>query len=187
LASRRGRLIVIAGPSGVGKGSVVKELLDRDPSLALSTSVTTRPPRAAEREGEDYFFVSTDRFEQMLDAGEFLEWARVFDHYYGTPAKAVEENLAAGREVLLEIDVQGAKQIRERVPDALMILLAPPSLDELRTRLRRRGTESEDKIERRMADAVHALAERYRFDQVVVNDDLQEASSQVAAIIEASR
>jgi guanylate kinase len=187
LASRRGRLIVIAGPSGVGKGSLVKELLQRDPTLALSTSVTTRPPRAAEREGEDYFFVSTGRFEQMVDAGQLLEWAPVFDHYYGTPADAVEAQLAAGRDVILEIDVQGAKQIRERLPDALMILLAPPSIEELTKRLRRRGTESEDKIERRMADAVHELAERDRFDRVVVNDDLQQASSQVAAIIEASR
>jgi len=187
LASRRGSLVVIAGPSGVGKGSLVKELLDRDPTLALSTSVTTRPPRAAEREGRDYYFVSTDRFEQMVDAGELLEWAPVFDHYYGTPAGAVEDYRSAGRDVILEIDVQGAKQIRERVPDALLILLAPPSIEELTTRLRGRGTESEDKIERRMADALDELAERGRFDHVVINDDLQQASSQVAAIIEASR
>lgn len=166
---------------------MVQELLDRDANLSLSISVTTRPPRAAEREGEDYFFVSTGRFEQMVDAGELLEWAQVFDHYYGTPAEAVQTALQAGRDVILEIDVQGAKQIRDRMPDALMILLAPPSIEELRTRLRRRGTESEDKIERRVADAVNELAERDRFDRVVVNDDLEEASSQVAAIIESSR
>ena len=178
---------MIAGPSGVGKGSLVKELLGRDPALTLSVSVTTRPPRAAEREGEDYFFVSTPRFEEMVDAGELLEWARVFDHYYGTPSAAVEARLASGRDVILEIDVQVAQQIRDREPDALMILLAPPTMEELTKRLRRRGTESEDKIERRMADAAHELAERDRFDRVVVNDDLERASSQVAAIIEASR
>jgi guanylate kinase len=184
---QRGNLIVIAGPSGVGKGSVVKELLSRDAgSLALSVSATTRPPRAAEREGEDYDFVSTGRFEQLVDRGEMLEWASVFDHFYGTPAEFVEQQREGGRDVILEIDVQGAKQVRERVPDAILILLEPPSMEELARRLRDRGTESEDKIERRMAEAVRALDQRTIFDHVVVNDDLERASSQVAAIIESS-
>jgi guanylate kinase len=183
---RRGNLIVIAGPSGVGKGSVVKALLAKDPDLALSISATTRPPRAAEREGEDYHFVSTGRFEQLVDQGEMLEWASVFDHFYGTPAAFVQAQREAGRNVILEIDVQGAKQVREGVPDAILILLEPPSMEELARRLRDRGTEPEEKIERRLAEAVRELDQRALFDHVVVNDDLDRASSQVAAIIEGS-
>jgi guanylate kinase len=196
VATRRGNLIVIAGPSGVGKGSVVQELLARarsedpataTPSLALSVSATTRPPRAAEREGKDYFFVSSARFDQLVDEGALLEWASVFDHFYGTPAAFVEEQRDAGRDVLLEIDVQGARQVRERVPDAILILLEPPSMQELGRRLRGRGTESPAKIERRLVEAFRELDQRDIFDHTVVNDDLERASSQVAAIIEASR
>ncbi len=179
---------MIAGPSGVGKGSVVKELLAREPrDLALSVSATTRPPRAAEREGEDYFFVSSSRFEQLVDEGDMLEWASVFGHFYGTPAGFVQEQREAGRDVILEIDVQGAEQIRDRVPEAIMILLEPPSMEELARRLRERGTESEEKVEQRMVEAGRELDQRGIFDHVVVNDDLERASSQVADIIDSSR
>jgi guanylate kinase len=189
LASPRGNLIVIAGPSGVGKGSVVKELLAKHPggSLVLSVSVTTRPPRAAETEGVDYRFVSTGQFEQMVDEGQMLEWASVYGHFYGTPAAFAEEQRDAGRDVLLEIDVQGARQVRERVPDAILILLTPPSMEALAERLRGRATENEEKIATRLAEAERELAEVDLFDHVVVNDDLGTASSQVAAIIETSR
>jgi guanylate kinase len=188
LASRRGNLIVIAGPSGVGKGSVVKELLARDPGrLILSMSATTRPPRAAEADGVDYAFVSTNRFEQMVDEGQMLEWAAVFDHFYGTPVAGVEAARDGGRDVILEIDVQGAGQVRDRVDDAILILLVPPSMEALAERLRGRATENEEKIARRLAEAERELAQAERFDHIVVNDDLETASSQVAAIIEASR
>jgi guanylate kinase len=189
LASRRGNLIVIAGPSGVGKGSVVKELLSRSAKadLTLSISATTRPPRAAEVDEVDYFFMSTARFEQLVDEGSMLEWASVFDHFYGTPRAYVEEMREAGRDIILEIDVQGARQIRDRVPDAILILLRPPSLDALAERLRGRATENEEKIGRRLAEAEREMAQAEWFDHEVVNDDLETASSQVAAIIEASR
>jgi guanylate kinase len=188
LSERRGRLIVIAGPSGVGKGSVVKQLLSGDPQhLALSVSVTTRAPRVDEVDGRDYVFVTWERFEQMLSRDELLEWAEVFGNRYGTPRGPVDEILTAGKDVILEIDVQGAKQVKDHVEDAILILLEPPSLEELARRLRGRGTESEDKIGRRLAAAELELSERDRFHHVVVNDDLQRAASQVAAIIETSR
>jgi len=179
---------VIAGPSGVGKGSVVQELLGRDPrQLVLSISATTRPPRAAEVDGVDYAFVSTDRFEQMVDDGTMLEWASVFGHFYGTPAASVETARANGQDVILEIDVEGARQVRERVADAILILLVPPSMEALAERLRKRATENEEKISTRLAEAERELAQADRFDHMVVNDDLETASAQVAAIIEASR
>jgi guanylate kinase len=188
LASRRGNLFVIAGPSGVGKGSVVKELLARDPSsLVLSVSATTRPPRAAEAHDVDYYFVSTDHFDRMVDEGAMLEWASVFDHFYGTPADFVEEQRASGRDVILEIDVQGASQVHGRVPDAVLILLKPPSMDELARRLRGRGTESEEKIARRLDEATRELANAGWFDHVIINDDLERTVAEVAAIIEAAR
>ncbi len=179
---------MIAGPSGVGKGSVVRQVLARDPSrLALSVSATTRPPRAAEVDGIDYAFVSTDRFEQMVDEGTMLEWASVFDHFYGTPAADVEAARGEGRDVILEIDVEGARQVRGRVDDAILILLVPPTMQALADRLRTRGTENEEKIARRLAEAERELAREDLFDHTVVNDDLEAASMQVAAIIEASR
>jgi guanylate kinase len=188
LAERRGRLIVIAGPSGVGKGSVVQELLSRDPGgLALSISATTRAPRAGEVDGRDYLFVTEERFHEMVDAGELLEWAEVFDHRYGTPKNYVEAQLEHGTDVLLEIDVVGAAEVRRVHPEALLILLAPPSMEELTRRLRGRGTETDDKIARRLAKAAWELDQASWFDHTVVNDDLLHASSQVAAIIEASR
>jgi guanylate kinase len=186
LASQRGKLIVIAGPSGVGKGSVVKQLLSQMGSrLALSISVTTRKPRASEAPGHDYYFVQDEAFQGLIDSDGLLEWAEVFGNRYGTPRSFVEQQREAGRDVLLEIDVQGARQVRQRVPDAVLILLKPPSLEELARRLRGRGTESEPKIALRLSEATRELAQADVFDHEVVNDDLLRASSQVADIIEA--
>ena len=179
---------MIAGPSGVGKGSVVDGLLARDPEgLALSVSVTTRAPRPNERDGVDYRFVSDEVFDQRIADDAFLEWAEVVGHRSGTPRDEAEGALDAGRDVILEIDVQGARQVRDRVPGALLIFLAPPSLDELERRLRGRGTESEERIALRLATAEEELAQRSWFDHVVVNDRLQRAIDEVAAIIQASR
>lgn len=179
---------MIAGPSGVGKGSIVAHLLERDPDrLALSVSATTRGPRSSEVEGVHYRFVSDDAFDAMIRRAELLEWAEVVGHRSGTPRREVDAMLASGRDVVLEIDVQGARQIRDLVPDAVLIFVAPPSLEELERRLRARGTESEERIALRLATASEELDERERFDHVVVNDDLTTASSQVAAIIDASR
>jgi guanylate kinase len=179
---------VIAGPSGVGKGSVVRRLLSSDPEgLVLSVSATTRPPREGEVDGRDYRFVSPQEFRAMVERGELLEWAEVFGHLYGTPAPFVQEQRRAGHDVLLEIDVQGAGQVRLVAPDAVLVLLEPPSLEELGRRLKGRGTELDATIAERLSKAEWELSQGERFDHVVVNDDLERASSQVAAIIEASR
>ena len=179
---------MIAGPSGVGKGSVVKRLLDADPDrLAYSVSVKTRAPRPIEQHGRDYFFISEDEFDGMIERDQLLEWAPFVDHRSGTPRAFVDEQLSAGRDVILEIDVKGAGQVRDRVPGALLIFLAPPSMDELERRLRGRRTEDEGRIARRLATAAWEMNQTDWFDHVVVNDDLGRASSQVAAIIEASR
>jgi guanylate kinase len=180
---------VIAGPSGVGKGTVVRTVRSRVPGdLVLSVSATTRPPRAGEVDGIDYFFVDAAGFDRMVADGEMLEWAEVFHgHRYGTPAGPVELHRDAGRDVLLEIDVEGARWVRERVPDAVLILLEPPSPGELERRLRSRGTESDASIEERLAKAAWELEQGDLFDHAIVNDDVERASSQVAAIIEASR
>ena len=153
MASRRGRLIVIAGPSGVGKGSIVQRLLSHLEELVLSVSATTRIPRPSEVDGRDYTFLDEGTFRGLAARGGLLEWADVFGNLYGTPAAPVEQQLRAGRDVLLEIDVQGAAQVRERAPDALMIFLAPPSLADLESRLRGRGTESDDRITGRLEKA----------------------------------
>jgi guanylate kinase len=179
---------VIAGPSGVGKGSVVRRLLSRDPEgLALSVSVTTRAPRPSEVDGRDYFFVSDRDFDLMVANDGLLEWAPVVGHRSGTPKAFVERERAHGKDVLLEIDVKGAGQVRDRVPEAALIFLEPPSMRELEARLRGRETEREDGIRTRLETAAWELTQRDWFDHVVVNDDLERASSQVAAIIEASR
>ena len=192
MASRRGKLIVIAGPSGVGKGSVVRRLLDRDRAdghdrLAYSISVKTRAPRANERDGREYHFISEAAFDAMLQNDELLEWAPFVDHRSGTPRRFVEDSLAAGRDVILEIDVKGAEQVRAEVPDATLIFLAPPSMEELERRLRGRGTEDDERIARRLETAAWEMTQRDWFDHVVVNDHLERAADEVAAIIEASR
>jgi guanylate kinase len=186
-AIRTGTLLVLAGPSGVGKGSIVRELVARDPTISLSVSVTTRPPRPGEVDGVDYFFVDEDAFDRMVDAGELLEWAEIVGHRSGTPRGFVEDRLAEGRHVLLEIDVVGASQVRERVPGAILIFVEPPSLEELERRLRGRGTETEEAIRLRLETAAWELTQRSWFDQVVVNDELERAADAVTAIIEASR
>ena len=185
---RRGTLIVLAGPSGVGKGSVVQRLRSRYPEgLVLSVSVTTRGPRPGEVDGVDYFFITDEAFDRLIEEGALLEWAEIVGHRSGTPAAFVEENLAAGRDVVLEIDVKGATQIRAQVPEAVQVFLVPPSFDELERRLRGRGTEDEERVARRLDTARWELQQEGWFDERVVNDDLDRATDEVAAIIERSR
>ena len=160
---------------------------DLDSDLYVSVSVTTRRPRATERDGVDYFFIDDEGFDRLIADGELLEWAEIFGHRSGTPARPIRDVRREGRDALLEIDVQGAGIVRRQVPDAVLILLVPPSLAELERRLRTRATEDEDKLARRLARAEEEIAEAERFDHVIVNDDVERASSQVAAIIEASR
>jgi guanylate kinase len=182
-ASARGSLIVIAAPSGAGKTTLVHGLLERMPELRFSTSYTTRKPRPKERDGIDYFFVSEDEFRRMIEADEFLEHALVFDHWYGTGRHYVESLRAQGLPVLLEIDWQGARQVRQRAPDARTIFIVPPSIPELERRLRGRGTDSEAVIARRLRDSVSDLGHWNEFDYVIVNDDLARAVDDLAGIV----
>lgn len=179
----RGKLVVIAAPSGAGKTTLVHALLAREPSLAFSVSYTTRPQRPAEIDGEDYFFVDEATFETMRERGEFLESARVFDHCYGTSRTYIDRMRAEGQTVLLEIDWQGAQQIRANDAEAISIFIMPPSKSELERRLRGRGTDSEAVVARRLADAVGDMGHWQEFDYVVVNDDLAAATDALSAIL----
>lgn len=180
---RRGRLIVLSAPSGAGKTTLVRELLARSPDLRFSVSYTTRKPRSAEVPGLDYFFVDDEEFAAMLAQDAFLEHATVFDHRYGTSRAHVEERLAAGHSVLLEIDWQGARQVRQRAPEALTVFILPPSVEELERRLRGRGTDTPATIERRLADALSDMAHWSEFDYVVVNEDAAKAAEELLGII----
>lgn len=174
---------MVSGPSGSGKSTIVRELLERL-DVEFSVSVTTRLPRPGERHGEHYNFISRRDFEAMIDNNELLEWAVYNNRFYGTPAIPIEEALAAGRDILLEIEIQGARQVREHKPDAVMFFIAPPSLDELELRLRRRGDTSEDDIEDRLQIAESEIAEAPTlFDHVVVNENLDQAISEMVGLI----
>jgi guanylate kinase len=181
--SKRGRLIVIAAPSGAGKTTLVRALLQRVPELRFSISYTTRPMRPSERPGIDYFFVTFEQFKQMIEQGAFLEHARVFDHWYGTGKEHVNALLESGVTVLLEIDWQGARQVRQRAPDAITIFILPPSVAELERRLRGRATDSEETIRRRLRDALGDIGHWAEFDYALVNDDVESAADQLAAIV----
>jgi guanylate kinase len=179
----RGKLFVIAAPSGAGKTSLVRALMERRPALRFSISYTTRPQRPTERHGHDYFFVAKDAFERMVAAGEFLEHARVFDNYYGTSRAQVEQLLAAGQDVLLEIDWQGAQQIRRTLPECRSIFVLPPSREALEQRLRNRATDSDEVIARRLRDSLADLSHWNEFDYIVVNDDFARATADLEAIV----
>lgn len=180
----RGRLFVIAAPSGAGKTSLVEALLARRPQLRLSVSHTTRAPRPTEQEGREYFFVSTEEFGKFVEAKHFLEHAQVFDHHYGTGRAAVEEALASGHNVILEIDWQGARQVRASLPECVSVFILPPSRDALDERLRKRRTESDAAIARRLADAVADMSHWSEFDYVVVNDDFERAVADLTRIVD---
>ena len=177
------KLIIITGPSGVGKGTVVKELLDRNKDIWLSISATTRNPRIGEKDGENYYFISDEKFKDMIDKKEFLEWAQFAGNYYGTPLSTVNEKIEKGFIVLLEIEVEGAKQIKEKFPEALSIFLLPPSKAELEKRIRNRGTEKEEAIDRRLSRANYEIASSDSFDYVLTNHDVDETVKGVFKII----
>jgi guanylate kinase len=173
--SPAGRLTVLSGPSGVGKGTLVRGLMERHPQLWLSVSATTRSAREGEVQGEHYFFLSQERFQELVKEGGFLEWATFAGHHYGTPRGAVERRLATGQPVLLEIELEGARQVRRSFPAGLQIFVAPPSFQELERRIRGRGTDTEEAIQRRLARAREELAAAGEFDAVLVNADLETA------------
>ena len=177
------KLIIITGPSVVGKGTVVKELLDRNKDIWLSISATTRNPRVGEKDGLNYYFISVERFKDMIDKKEFLEWAQFAGNYYGTPLSTVNEKIEKGFIVLLEIEVEGAKQIKEKFPESLSIFLLPPSKEELEKRIRNRGTEKEEAIDRRLSRANYEIASSDQFDFVLTNHYVDETVKAVFKII----
>lgn len=179
-----GKIVIISGPSGVGKGTIVKALLAKYPNLTLSVSATTRAPREGEEHGREYYFISKSDFEERIEKGEMLEYARYVDNYYGTPADAVENRLAEGKGVILEIEVQGARQVMNKRPDAVSIFILPPDKQALIDRLHGRGTEPEEVIQKRVAMALSELdaASDYRYN--VVNDQLEQAIDEVVAILQ---
>jgi len=183
MSGKRGKLFVIAAPSGAGKTSLVRALMQRRPALRFSISYTTRKQRPTERDEHDYFFVDKEKFERMVAAGEFLEHARVFDNYYGTSRQQVVQLLDEGQDVLLEIDWQGAQQIRRALPECRSIFVLPPSREALEQRLRGRGTDSDEVIARRLRDSLADLSHWNEFDYIVVNDDFDRATADLEAIV----
>jgi guanylate kinase len=183
-SGRTGRLTVLSGPSGVGKGSVIDVVRRRHPDVWLSVSVTTRAPRPGEVDGVQYHFVPADEFARMVAGGELLEHAVYAGSAYGTPRRPVEEKLAAGVPALLEIELQGARQVRAAMPEAQLVFLAPPSFDELARRLSGRGTEDPERVRKRLDLARIEMAAEDEFDVVVVNDDLEEAADRLVALLE---
>ena len=183
---RKGLLVVVSGPSGAGKGTICQALLEKTP-LAYSVSATTRKPRAGEVDGESYYFLSVEAFEEMIEKDELLEWAKVYDNYYGTPLKKVEEKLAAGEDILLEIDTQGAMKVREKFPEGVYIFILPPSLTELERRIRGRDTETEDVLQKRLAAAIGEIEAGKCYKYVVTNDEVDGAVESVCAILAAER
>lgn len=183
MTATRGKLFVIAAPSGAGKTSLARALMERRPALRFSISYTTRRQRPNERDGHDYFFVDKPRFERMAAAGEFLEHARVFDNYYGTSRAQVERLLNEGQDVLLEIDWQGAQQIRSTLAECRTIFVLPPSRTELELRLRGRGTDTDEVIARRLRDSIADLSHWDEFDYIVINDDFARATGDLDAIV----
>ena len=183
-----GSIVVVAGPTAVGKGTINRLIIEQHDDIDMSVSATTRPPRPGEVDGVDYHFVDDERFDQMIELGQLLEWATVHGHHrYGTPQAGVESQRDAGKTVILEIDVQGARQIRSRLPDALFIFIAPPSFDELAKRLAGRGTETAEEQMTRLATATREMAAKDEFDAVVVNDVVEKAAEKVVDLIVAHR
>jgi guanylate kinase len=182
-----GKLYIISAPSGAGKTSLVKRLVAEVDDLSVSVSHTTRAMRSGEQDGVDYFFVSVDEFKAMIERQAFLEHAQVFDNFYGTAQQTVEDNLAQGLDVILEIDWQGAQQVRRMLPDSLSIFILPPSISVLSQRLQNRGQDNPEVIARRMRDAVTEMSHYPEFDYLIVNDDFGVAFSQLKSIITANR
>jgi len=180
-------MVIISAPSGSGKSTLVRRLIASLPDLAFSVSYTTRPRRTSEKEGRDYFFVTRKRFERMIAAGDFIEWAEVFGHLYGTSKGQIEKALKAGRDVLLDIDVQGHQQVKQRLPEALSVFVMPPSFQELKRRLTHRHSDAPQVIERRLATARQEIAHWPEYDHLVVNDRLGPATQALRAIVRAGR
>ncbi|MBR4153031.1 MAG: guanylate kinase [Selenomonadaceae bacterium] len=183
----KGLLIVISGASGTGKGTICKKLLADLPEVAYSISATTRTPRPGEVDGREYYFLSVDEFKSWISEGKFLEYAEVYGNFYGTPLNKIEERLNRGEDIILEIDVQGALNVKKKCPDGVYIFLLPPSLEELKNRIEGRGTETPESLSRRLKNAVSEIKIGLEYDYVVVNDTIDNAAAQIKAILTAER
>jgi guanylate kinase len=183
----KGNLIIISSPSGGGKGTLIKEILKSVSRIGYSVSFTTRAARAGEENARHYFFVGEERFKELIDEGEFLEYAEVHGHFYGTSIKQVQGEIELGRDIILEIDVQGAESVRKKIPEAVSIFILPPSFEVLRQRLIARGTDTPQELEVRLRNAPNELRQYSSFDYVIINDQVERAARQLAAIIHAER
>lgn len=187
ITNDKGLLLVISGPSGTGKGTVCKRLLEKNENIFLSVSATTRKPREGEIDGVSYHFYDEDKFKNLIAKNQFIEWAAFCDNYYGTPKAPVEENINKGKDVLLEIEIEGAMKVRSKYPEGVYIFLFPPSIETLADRLRGRGTETEDVIAKRLERAKQELEMCTKYNYYVVNDDLEKAVQEIEAIIVAEK
>lgn len=183
MLNRKGLLLVVSGPSGAGKGTICKALLNKNDQIKLSVSATTRKPRNGEVHGVNYFFIEKEEFTKMIENGEFLEYAQIYDNFYGTPKAAIIECLEKGQDVILEIEMQGARQIKEVYPEGVFIFVLPPSLEELKSRIVGRGTETQEEIEKRFSCAVEEINQIVNYDYFIVNEDIEKSVSDVEAII----
>lgn len=187
MQNKRGLLIVVSGPSGAGKGTVLAHTIANYPTLRYSVSVTTRKPRAGEKEGVNYYFKTLEEFEELLSKGEFLEYQKVYDNYYGTPLSKVRQQLDEGYDVVLEIDVKGALEVKNKYPDAVMIFISPAKRETIEERLRGRSTESEEQLKIRTASAIEEIKQAVFYDYIVVNEDALKGAQDIIAIIEAEK
>ena len=183
MLNRKGLLLVVSGPSGAGKGTICKALLNKNDQIKLSVSATTRKPRNGEVHGVNYFFIEKEEFTKMIENGEFLEYAQIYDNFYGTPKAAIIECLEKGQDVILEIEMQGARQIKEVYPEGVFIFVLPPSLEELKSRIVGRGTETQEEIEKRFSCAFEEINQIVNYDYLIVNEDIEKSVSDVEAII----
>lgn len=187
MKNKDGLLVVFSGPSGVGKDSLLQRLLEVNPQISLSISATTRAPRGAEQHGKDYYFLSKEKFQEIIKQDGMLEHAVYCDNYYGTPRQPVEEGIRQGRDVILEIEVQGGAQVRQKNPASVSIFVLPPSMRVLSQRLHRRGTDSEEVIQKRLAKAREEIQKAEQYDYVVINDDLEECVQEICEILSAEK
>ncbi|MDU3828363.1 MAG: guanylate kinase [Peptostreptococcus sp.] len=187
MIKKRGLLLVVSGPSGTGKGTICKKMVEMNDAIKLSVSATTRQPRLGEKEGLSYYFKTREEFEKMVENGEFLEHAMIYDNYYGTPKQAIVDQLDAGVDVILEIEMQGARQIREVCPDAVFVFILPPSLDELKHRIVGRGTETKEQIEKRFNSAYNEIKLLGDYDYFIFNNIVDKAAEEIFEIIKSEK
>ena len=187
MKNKDGLLVVFSGPSGVGKDSLLQRLLEVNPQISLSISATTRAPRGAEQHGKDYYFLTKEKFQEIIKQDGMLEHAVYCDNYYGTPRQPVEEGIRQGRDVILEIEVQGGAQVRQKNPASVRIFVLPPSMRVLSQRLHKRGTDSEEVIQKRLAKAREEIQKAEQYDYVVINDDLEECVQEICEILSAEK